>query len=442
MSLRIVFCSLLLVVAACRCKDEVAVKAPPAPAPAAATEAAWGNQYWIIVASNEEPNQNPPALEALRAHPELHAQIARLSSTHFKNLKPCLEVIIAGARADKTEAVAYSKQLKALGIDNYVKNAGAYVGAQPKVDAYCSERKNPPQPASPSCGDLSFVEMWSAKLFLQMRDGGTATESGKATALDHRAWIAPVAEKAIGEVKIGDAFRVFDAGSSEPVVSCKVARFVMLTRGTPHFSYGRNEEGEVVEPTAPGCGSPELFAELACELPEGFPEDAQLYAIGSKAKAPMVFELSSLGAALEAEAVALAKKSDGYREAAEKARADAKAEESELEETHTFRVYKNGKRSVALVELELFTGEGNTMCGAEDVRVDLRGVFEISGEHLGSAIIPVHTVEQSEVHGVLDADGDGHLELFESSFPDHRELVGEDGSSACSIEIDFCDCPC
>jgi hypothetical protein len=146
--------------------------------------------------------------------------------------------------------------------------------------------------------------------------------------------------------------------------------------------------------------------------------------------------------ALEKEAIAAAKKSDGYREAKAKAGADAKAQKAKLEEKPVVRVYTGAKKSVALVDLEIYTGEGNNMCGAEDVRVDLRGMFEVEGEHVGRAIVPMRAIETSEVDGVLDVGGDGHVELLQKSFPDNREVISENGDVACSIAIEFCDCGC
>src|SRR5262249_32474765 len=121
---------------------------------------------------------------------------------------------------------------------------------------------------------------------------------------------------------------------------------------------------------------------------------------------------------------------------------EAKQQNAELHVKHEVRTFATTKRTMILVDSELYTGEGNNMCGAEDVRVDVRAVYELEKGKLGRALFHPHAIEASEVSGVFDLSNDGHIELMEKLFPERREVVGEDGVSACTIEIPFCDCPC
>ena len=420
------------------CKREVATTALDAALVVPQkTEAELGGQYWVIVSSKEESGANPPALEKLRAHPDLGVEITRLQSSRFKNLKPCLEVIIAGAFAAKDRAVALSSKLRELGIDNYVKNAGAYVGAGAKVDAYCADKKEPP-PLQGTCGSLAFVEVWNGRVFMEV----TADRRSdlKPTMLDFRAWTATIAATQVGDTKVGDKVRLFDTDTVAAIGICTITRFVDLTRGTPHFSYSQNEEGMQIDPTAPGCGSPETFAELQCPAT---PENANLYAWPVKGPAPLVFELKPHLAELESMALAEVAKAPGYRDAYKGAEQEAKARNAALKVDHKVRTFVNGKRTLVLIDTLLSTGEGNNNCGAEDVRVDVRGMFELDKNNkMARTVFPVHAIETSEVDGVVDLNADDHIELFERRFPDRREVVGEGGEPACQIEIPFCDCPC
>jgi hypothetical protein len=408
-------------------------------------EERFGGKYLVIIGSSDSPGRNPPSLQIIAAHPELGAEVARLVSSHFKNLNPCLEVVIAKATATKPQAIAFWKKLKQAGADAYVKNAGPYVGRSAALDAYCANERRPPPPIT--CGRLQFVEIWDSRPFVEL--SGAALPHGAAELplrmLSERVWTATIADEELGDVKIGDELSLYGAGTKAPLATCRIRRFLLMARGTPHFSYGKSEDGDEEEPEEPGCGSALPFAELKCQsLPD--PEDGvNLFAVPARGKQPLLYEeevVSDAAAkALDGQASAIAETSEAHRLALKEGTALAQGLNAELETSQKVRVFSSGKRRIAVVEIQLFTGEGGTLC-SNDVRIDLRGLFTIEGDRLVRALSPLRRVRETELVGLIDLEGDGRVEVLVNEFPDRRSIETSEEASICGTSIPYCDCPC
>lgn len=171
--------------------------APPAGAlPALVTapaEAALADRFLVVLGSKRDAEEAIPALAALASHPEVAATPARLASSRFKNLMPCYTVTIAGALDDKAEALAVSAALKGIGVDNYVKNAGAYVPRSAAIDAYCEA-----SPAAPA-GAARILALVDGRPWLPLPAPDAVVANAtrgaphpKALGADFDAWYTPV----------------------------------------------------------------------------------------------------------------------------------------------------------------------------------------------------------------------------------------------------------
>ena len=95
------------------------------------------SNHWLVIVHSSKTEAEPyitaeyetstaPVIEKLRS-----AGITpmALNSSRYKQLMPCWNILIAGSSAKKSTARSLSRKLTAAGIDNYVKQAGKYVGA-------------------------------------------------------------------------------------------------------------------------------------------------------------------------------------------------------------------------------------------------------------------------------------------------------------------------
>ncbi len=80
---------------------------PSAPEP---PEGRFARQYLLIVHTSPTPGEGQDIIEKMRAA-GLGSEVKRLSTTPFASLRPCLEIVVAGAFADKQEAMTFSDRL-------------------------------------------------------------------------------------------------------------------------------------------------------------------------------------------------------------------------------------------------------------------------------------------------------------------------------------------
>ena len=237
----------------------------------------YGGKWVLILGSHTNSTDVPDSLPKLAKHPDLMKSVARIASSEFKNLMPCYQVVIAGAFDSKKQARKRWKKLKAIKVDSYFKNTGKWVGAQPKVEAYCA-RKAKGQ-AVGACGSLRWVERWgkdAKRRFLMVPVDKVVLERLKEKAKarkpvdgDVTVWRTPLANEVVGEIRKGNAFDLYAVDKAAKRATCKVSGFALLTRGQPHF--GWIQMAEQKKPKRPGCGSPVVFAELRCDGDIGRP---------------------------------------------------------------------------------------------------------------------------------------------------------------------------
>lgn len=407
--------------------------APATPAPSApaakqavpeAREAALSEHYLVILGSKKDPNEEIPGLATLAAHPEIAAKVERLSSSRFKNLMPCYTVTIAGASKDKSAANDLSAKLRAIGVDNYVKNAGKFVGVAKAIDDYCSRGD------VAATGLAQLATQYNGEVFVPIalpeatRDN-LVEKAPKPQNLDpdgFSAWKQALPLDRTDAIAKGDAYKVVSVQRGD-TRSCTVTGFALLTLGIPHF--GQLQDGNKLK--APACGEPEPFAVLDCGPGE---EDGAYIASAAKNPTPVTVPLQDdanpkAKAALEA---ALAKQS-GWTSAP--ASDMGPAERSTTLRRGTFQ----GK--------PVWVGEGlvdsGGPCGGE--------VYSFVGAWIeeGGAlreIVPLERHDNTMVLGLVDLDGSGGLSVVEERFPSTVQVTGAGNNPRAVLETAFCDCPC
>lgn len=388
--------------------------------------AAYSEQWLVILSSKEELGHVPEGLTALEGLADVVSHPVRLSSSQFKGLMPCYEIVVAEAFSDRKQAIAYSRELTARGIDNYPKNAGAFVGTQAPVEAYCAERR---APAGDGCEDFGFVESWGGEVFLDL-DLSEQIEArisldAPPRKLTDQAWVAELPQESLEGLANGDAVALYGWGG-EPAGRCTVSGFVALTRGTAHWGW---------EQDAPGCGEPEAFARLDCG---GGGEGAD-YAVREGGALPLMrpreAQASQVTAGLEAlQAQPL------YQDL--RRQLEAESGDQRLEEGPEVQVWEGDGGSWLSVTSWLFTGEGMDMCGADEINRRVTGVWRLEADGSLGALAWVRDTSWTELVALGDLDGDGSPEVVEQSFPSEVVVRDPSGVEQCAQRIAYCDCPC
>jgi hypothetical protein len=395
--------------------------APSGGVPAAHDPSIYADKWLVILASNKTPGQVPANIGKLP--PALKP--ASLNSSRFKGLMPCYEIVVAGPPADKAAALAAVKQLKGLGVDSYAKPAGKYVKSDARVDAFCAGA----EPVTTCPQSVRFARAVGGQSFLQV--GLSPVEAERALAgiaaakpIDEQkqAWTSKLAAQNLGGLSVGDAFTV--AGTAGASTACKVTGFVALTHGLPHFGWY-----EMGDPKKPGCGDPEVWAQLDCALPsDGLASPAG----GAQATMPEPKEVDATPfvAALQGSGVW----SKIHAEAEESAQLQGEA----LKASHTALEAQVGGRALVLVVSTLETRDGNDYCGADDVHRRLAGVVDAGSKEV---VWPYQLVEGHQ-DPALVALPDGGVGLSHGVFPSGRTVIFAHGGATCTDEVAYCDCPC
>ncbi|MFY2557529.1 hypothetical protein ACN469_07880 [Corallococcus terminator] len=104
----------------------------------AASEQRFAKRFLVILAAEPELGPQDELQARVSKQADLKTDFARLSSTDFADLKPCLQILVANSFASKAEAQAYSGKLKALGVISSVRPAGAYVAGDAARQKQCA----------------------------------------------------------------------------------------------------------------------------------------------------------------------------------------------------------------------------------------------------------------------------------------------------------------
>jgi hypothetical protein len=375
------------------------------------------DRYWIILSSKLEAGHEPEGLRKLAAHPELRLQPERLSSTPYKNLMPCYEVVVAAVIADRKQAIELSRKLSGLGIDNYAKNAGPWVGPRPELDAYCKGLALPPQGSAtlglfePGLG--ARVELDPAALEALLASAPPLHMKDQ----EHELWAAALPHQTVGPWSVGAQLTAL--GAETGTQTCTIRGLLVGVAGTPHFGWREHDP----RPSRPACGEPALYLDLQC--PQGEPE-LILSALGSgraalpQGPARTLPSPSPLPPGSETIAARVAEEAEATAVSVQQSR----------------QSWKLGGRHLQLESITWQSGEGWWMCGGEDLYQQAFALRE--GDRL---VLPFVPAQGEELIGVFDSDGDGSPELLlQDTITRSRRLLRAGGEQVWRRA--YCDCPC
>jgi len=387
-------------------------------------DATLADKWLVILASERDPATPVAAAKRLAAQVDIPVRVRQLNSGRFKNLMPCYAVTLAEATPDKAAALALSKRLKDAGYDNYVKNAGAYVGPSAAIDAFCA--------GTPAGGDGTVATLAdvAGQLWLPLDAPDSVIEAALrgapapvALTTGFDAWHQPVSVASVGSVATGASYRVVDAATGT-ARTCTVRGFEALTLGVPHF--GRLQDGPL---DAPACGTARLYGALACDGPV---TEGSWVAVGG-ADPLGAYAPAGEGTAAQVEAgrTALSGATDWEVDSGDFAG-----------EAHTravsVRLWNGPSDTVALVEGTRSVGEG--VCGGEDLAWS--AVFHLEGDRLGAPVGAFVETNAGRAVGLVDVRGDGRPEVVTERFPSTHTVSGADGAALATLSTDYCDCPC
>ncbi len=198
----------------------------------------------------------------------------------------------------------------------------------------------------------------------------------------------------------------------------------MLQRGVADYPLDRTGV------TEPWCGEPEVWAELSCDQPVA--ERAVAVPAGSRAPVAHPRSIATIS-----EHVAMGTELEGVPEITELRRtAAAHAAVQDAPVHERLRVEHVGTDGLFAVELEVWTGDGQSVCAGEDLSQTLFGVVDAQG----SPVVAFRPTDAARVH-LLDLDGDAVPETFETGWFGTTEL--RRGSVVLATETQpWCACAC
>lgn len=107
--------------------------------PPPSSEKRFAKRYLVILAAEPKLGPQDELQAKLTKQADLETDFARLSSTDFAGLNPCLQILVANSFAAKAEAEAYGRKLQALGVSFSVRQSGAYVSGDAVRQKKCAE---------------------------------------------------------------------------------------------------------------------------------------------------------------------------------------------------------------------------------------------------------------------------------------------------------------
>lgn len=396
-----------------------ALAAPAGPsalaAPGAARPADYGDKVLVMLSASLVPGEQPAGLS--RAGAITGQAPVRLLSTQFKGLMPCYEILVAGAYPGPAEAKAAAAKLRAAGIDVAVKPAGAFVGARPELAATCAALAKPP----PLVEQVAFLDAVGLRLPLPDAVEAAALQGAppvRSVNGSLAVWSAPLPHRTLGRYAVGQ--HLPGLSHSRGPVDCVVEGFSVAVIGEPHF--GWVQEGKH---TAPSCGSPAAHATLRCE---GGPADLIDQRPGARVALPTGPE-----ATLAAPPTGL----KGLSEVLSEAQAHAKHQGVPLQVSSFSRPYTLGGAPVRVLRLHLQTGEGDWVCGGEDLNQTHIAVLDANGV----ALLPLRSILGTALVGLVQAGPGQPVELhLREDLTGSQRLEG--GAASPRLDLAFCDCGC
>jgi hypothetical protein len=438
--------AVLLAVSGCSGLQDCGAPAPsskPLPPPSAtrpsaapgrnalASEAPYAKTWWVVLHSSATPGEGGEALEALK-RTGLPAEPRRLPTTAFRDLRPCLEAVVARTFPSRAEALDYQARLREAEVVSDVKFAGPLVEGREAACRAGEEAQAALLEGLRRREAPRFVESQAGRTFMLL---GESLESRALEPVDVRrgVWMAPVESDPTGLFSPGDGVDVYGAGGLLRG-GCSVKGFAWINRGVPAFDYFLREP----PPESPGCGRTWAFAELDCVVP---PEEWG-FALPAGTPAPVFFTASEASPELLATQEAALRGSPRF--AALRSEGSLQAErvgEPLKVEVRTFG-YSSGAWRALFTVARFRVGEGHSLCGMDYDQQLTRTLVMQPGA--GERVLPLSELSGDEVVGVMDLEGDGRMELLlRASWPEQRvRLVREDGTALAGAVVENCDCGC
>ena len=384
-------------------------------APLSTRPADYGGKVLVMLSASLVPGEQPAGLQTAA---KLTGQApVRLSSTMFKGLMPCYEIVVAGAYPDAAAAKAAAAKLKAAGVDVAVKPAGAFVGPRPELAATCAALAKP----APLDEQVAFLDPVGLRLPLPEAVEDAALQGAPAVRSQGGSlsvWSAPLPHRTIGRYAIGQHLAGFN--HSQGPVDCVIEGFSVGVVGEPHFGWV-----EAGAHKTPSCGSPAAHATLRCAGGEAQLIDQRP---GARVAIPTAPEAKS-----RPPDKPLAGHADQLRDAED----HAKAQGLPLQVSWFSRPYTLGGAPVRALRLHLQTGEGEWVCGGEDLNMDLIAVLDAKGAEL----LALRPIRGSALLGLVQAGPGKPVELhLREEITNSQRLEG--GPSSPRLDLAFCDCGC
>jgi len=417
---------------------------PPGAAPPAAPEppeARLAGKHFVIVHSSPLPGEGEPLLERLRAE-GLGAEARRLSSTPFGSLRPCLELVVAGAFSDAEQARALVQRLSVAGVKSYLKSAGPLARDWEQREADCRQQaevwKAPPRVGA---SGPRFLDLRGERTFVLLSEGPQDTPGAplRQVGEDRGFWMAALGEDPTGTFKKGQAFEVYDAQG--PIkVDCRVKGFASLHRGIAHFSYFQQLEA----PKEPGCGKTWPVAELDCSLMNTRVRESLLaFVLPRGSPVPRYYaRVEPLPEPLKAAQEQALRALPAYAKVHAQAQAHAREQGAPLSESLELRAFSAQGRQVVVGVARFQTGLGHPGCGGPDYRDTVSRAVALSGDGRESPV--GGALDGESLLAVLDLEDDGAVELLTRSPRDTSQvaLVREHGSRVTASFLPQCDTNC
>ncbi|MFT5684706.1 MAG: hypothetical protein ACI8RZ_005650 [Myxococcota bacterium] len=398
--------------------DPAEVTGATDPITVSADPAQYADTWLVVVHSSRTSGELPESWDALVAISRDGARPERLNSSHFKGLMPCYEIVIAAGIPDRQGAGLLSEGLRVSGVDNYIKNAGAYVGPDPRIDAACE----PAVVTAADGPDIAVSRAGALHLSLSLPDAvheraleGVADPKKLA---DATSWSAPLPVQTIGTVSLGAGYTA--VGLDGVAQDCTVTGFSALTEGQPHFGYFQRGELD-----SPGCGEPRIHAVLSCDAAEV----ALVVPAGSTP--PTVHGLApSTPQPLSEHLRSLDRFQSIHRDlSAQAARLDASLQESGTVGEVTGTTLQH-------IGVELITGEGLNVCGYDDLNAPLHAVVDADRQ----VVLPFVALPWTTPVGIAQVGSSWRWIVRD--WTGTWELRDTEGDVVSRWERMFCDCAC
>ncbi len=256
----------------------------------------------------------------------------------------------------------------------------------------------------------------------------------------YKVWIQTISDEIVGNYKTGESFDLYSL-EGDYIPKIKIKRFVLLTRGQPHFGYNQQIQESGKEPERPGCGSPLLFAEVGLE-------SGAFFARKSNSKKAILFD-EYPGSVIGGDKLAKIEKvilSDyEYKKAKLEAQKIAKRDNSSITQNIEYKLYKSNRKKILIVSVDIYTGAGDTACGANDYATLLRVVIILNKNYyIRDIIMPLSKYEErhSPIKKVIDLNDGTGFKIIEERWQKKILISPESGVIESKIEEDFCDCGC